>query len=187
MKDLPGNSQIKADMFLSMSSYKPIFGQELDDNEWTNHGFLTYILLKPNTDVKAFTKKLPAFMELHNGVQAKELQMSETLFLEPLQDVYLKSTHTAYTPAKLFVTGNEKNVYIFSVIAIFILLIACINFINLTTARSVERAKEVGIRKVMGAERFELIRQFIGESVLISLFSFILSVVFCGLALPLFN
>lgn len=187
MKDLPGNSQIKADMFISMSSYKQIFGHELDDNEWTNHGFLTYILLRPNTDLNAFTKKLPAFMELHHGAQAKELQMFETLFLEPLQDVYLKSSHTAYTPAKLFVTGNEKNVYIFSVIAIFILLIAYINFINLTTARSVERAKEVGIRKVIGAERFDLVRQFIGESVLISLFSFILSLIFCGLALPLFN
>jgi putative ABC transport system permease protein len=187
MKDLPGNSQIKADMFLSMSSYKQIFGQELDDNEWTNHGFITYILLNPNTDVTAFTKKLPAFMELHHGTEARELQMFETLFLEPLQDVYLKSSHTAYAPAKLLVTGNGKNVYIFSVIAIFILLIACINFINLTTARSVERAKEVGIRKVIGAERIELIRQFIGESVLISMIAFILSIFFCVLALPLFN
>jgi putative ABC transport system permease protein len=187
MKDLPGNSQIKADMFLSMSSYKQIFGEELDDNEWTNHGFITYILLKSNTDVDAFTKKLPAFMELHHGAQAKELQMFETLVLEPLQDVYLKSKHTGYTSAKLFVTGSEKNVYIFSVIALFILLIACINFINLTTARSVERAKEVGIRKVIGAERFELVRQFIGESVLISMIAFILSIVFCVLGLPLFN
>ena len=187
MKDLPGNSQIKADIFISMSSYKQIFGQELDDNEWTNHGFITYILLRPNTDITAFTNKLPAFMEMHHGAQAKELQMFETLFLEPLQDVYLKSSHTGFTSSKLFVTGNQKNVYIFSVIAIFILLIACINFINLTTARSVERAKEVGIRKVIGAERFELIRQFIGESVIISMLSFILSVCFCGLALPLFN
>jgi putative ABC transport system permease protein len=187
MKDIPGNSHLKADMFISMSSYKQIFGLELDENEWTNHAFLTYILLKPNTDVKAFTNKLPAFMEMHHGAEAKEMQMFETLILEPLQDVYLKSTHTGYTSAKLFVTGNEKNVYIFSVIAIFILLIACINFVNLTTAGSVERAKEIGIRKVIGAERFDLFRQFIGESVLISMFSFILSIFFCGLALPLFN
>ena len=84
-------------------------------------------------------------------------------------------------------TGNINNVYIFSIIAIFILLIACINFINLTTARSAERAKEVGIRKVAGAGRFQLAKQFIGESVVISFVAFIISILLCSLLLPLFN
>ncbi len=188
MKDIPENSQIHADMLISMSSSKQIYGQATSDSEWTSHNFLTYLLLKPNTDVKAFEKKLPAFMELHHGQQMKELQMYETLFLEPLRDVYLKSTHSlVFIPATMFITGNINNVYIFSIIGIFILLIACINFINLTTARSAERAKEVGIRKVVGAARFQLTKQFISESILICLVAFILSVLLSALALPLFN
>src|SRR5215213_4710285 len=187
MKDIPGNSQIRADMFVSMSSNKQIYGRATSDSEWTNHSYLTYLLMKPNTDVKAFAQKLPGFMEFHHGAEAKKLQMYEVLFLEPLRDVYLKSTHAGFIMDKIFTTGNIKNVYIFSIIAAFILLIACINFINLSTARSAERAKEVGIRKVVGAGRFQLAKQFIGESVLISLIAFTLSILLCVLALPLFN
>jgi putative ABC transport system permease protein len=181
MKDIPENSQIQADMFISMSSYKNIYGQPTADSEWTNHSNYTYVLLKPYTNAKALESKLPAFMEFHHGAEAKELQMQDYLSLEPLRDVYLKSTRDGY------VTGSITNVYIFSVIAIFILLIACINFINLATARSAERAKEVGIRKVVGAGRYQLARQFIGESVIICIISFVLAVILCALTLPLFN
>ncbi|MGI8635760.1 MAG: ABC transporter permease, partial [Segetibacter sp.] len=181
MKDIPENSQIQADMFVSMSSYKQIYGSPTSDSEWTNHAYYTYLLLKPHTDAKALVRKFPAFMEFHHGAQAKELQMQDYLSLEPLRDVYLKSKRDG------FVTGNINNVYIFSIIAVFILLIACINFINLTTARRAERAKEVGIRKVVGALRFQLTRQFIGESVLICLIAFVLTILLCALALPLFN
>ncbi|MFT4152869.1 ABC transporter permease [Parafilimonas sp.] len=187
MKDIPGNSQLHADMLVSMSSYPIIYKQSTLDSDWNNHNFLTYILLKPYTDVKALEKKLPAFMDKYHGEDAGKRQMLETLYIEPLHDVYLKSTHTAFTPAKVFTTGNINNVYIFSVIGIFILLLACINFINLTTARSAERAKEVGIRKVMGAARFQLAKQFIAESILICMVAFILAVLLCQLSLPLFN
>ena len=181
MKDIPENSQIQADMFVSLSSYQQIYSSPTADSEWTNHSYYTYLLLKPNADAQALEKKFPAFMEFHHGKQAKELQMQDYLSLEPLRDVYLKSKRGG------FVTGNINNVYIFSIIAVFILLIACINFINLTTARSAERAKEVGIRKVIGAGRFQLARQFVGESVLICLIAFVLSVVLCALVLPFFN
>ena len=181
MKDIPENSQIQTDMFVSMSSFKQIYGQPTSDSEWTNHGSYTYLLLKPHADAKALEKKFPAFMEFHHGKEAKELQMQDWLSLEPLREVYLKSKRDG------FVTGSISNVYIFSVIAVFILLIACINFINLTTARSTERAKEVGIRKVVGAARFQLTRQFICESVIISLVSFVLSLLLCSLLMPLFN
>ncbi len=107
--------------------------------------------------------------------------MFPTLFLEPLRDVYLHSTRDGSK------TGNMNNVYIFSIVAIFILLIACFNFVNLTTARSSERAKEVGIRKVVGAGRPQLARQFIGESVILCLIAFVLSVGISALLLPLFN
>lgn len=181
MKDIPQNSQIKADMFISMTSYKQIYGNLISDSEWTNHNFYTYLLLKPHTDAKAIEAKFPAFMEFHHGEEAKKLQMQDYLSLEPLHDVYLKSKRDG------FETGSINNVRIFSVVAIFILLIACVNFINLTTARSTERAKEVGIRKVAGALRFQLTKQFIIESVIICLFAFVLSVMLCALLLPLFN
>src|ERR1019366_2160471 len=149
MKDIPENSQIKADMIVSMSSQKQIYKQSID-SEWAAFNLVSYLLLKPNTNPKNLAAKFPAFLDLHTGKKLKDAQMSFTLFLEPLRDVYLYSTRDDSK------TGNINNVYIFSIIAIFILLIACINFINLTTARSAERAKEVGIRKVAGAGRFQL-------------------------------
>jgi putative ABC transport system permease protein len=181
MKDIPGNSQIKADMLVSLSSYKLMYGRPTTDSEWTNHNYYTYILLSPHADAKALEAKLPAFQERHHGEDARKLQMQDYLSLEPFRDVYLKSKLDG------FETGSISNVYIFSIIAVFILLIACINFINLTTARSAERAKEVGIRKVVGAGRFQLAGQFIGESVIISFSAFVLSVLLSSTLLSLFN
>ncbi len=181
MKDIPENSQIKADLFVSMSSAKQIYGIPTTDSEWTNHNYYTYLLLKPNSNARALEAKFPAFMEAYHGQQARELQMQDYLSLEPLRDVYLKSKLDG------FETGSMNNVYIFSVVAIFILLIACINFINLTTARSAERAREVGVRKVVGAAKWQLARQFIGESVIISVIAFIFSVLLCTLLIPVFN
>ncbi|HEY6900684.1 MAG TPA: ABC transporter permease, partial [Puia sp.] len=181
MKDIPQNSQIPADMFVSMSSFRPIYGHPSLDSEWTQHNYFTYLLLKPHATAAAVEKKFPAFMELHNGAQMRKFQMYETLSLEPLRDIYLKSTRGGP------VTGSIANVRIFSIVAAFILLIACVNFVNLTTARSTQRAKEVGIRKVVGAERFQLFRQFTMESLFITLLAFCLSLGLCNLALPLFN
>jgi putative ABC transport system permease protein len=180
MKDIPENSQIKADMIVSMSSQKQINGQSAD-SQWASFNLVSYLLLKPGVNAKALAAKFPAFIDSHTGKQLKDAQMSFTLFLEPLRDVYLRSTRDGSK------TGNINNVYIFSIIAAFILLIACINFINLTTARSAERAKEVGIRKVVGAVRFQLARQFMGESVVICFMAFIIAVLLCPLLLPLFN
>jgi putative ABC transport system permease protein len=180
MKDIPENSQITADMIVSMSSQNQIYGGT-NDSAWANFYLSSYLLLKPHTDYKKLQAKLPQFIDRHTGKMLKDAQMSFTLFLEPLRDVYLYSTRDGSK------SGNINNVYIFSVIALFILLIACINFINLTTARSAERAKEVGIRKVAGADRFQLAKQFIGESVVISLIAFVISVILCSLLLPSFN
>ena len=180
MKDIQENSQIKADMIVSFSSQKQIYGESLD-SQWTNFGLTSYLLLKPGTNPKNLQAKFPAFVDLHTGQKLKDAQMSIAFILEPLRDVYLYSTRDGSK------TGNINNVYIFSVVAIFILLIACINFINLTTARSAERAKEVGIRKVAGAGRFQLAKQFIGESVVISVVAFIMAILLCSLLLPLFN
>ena len=180
MKDIPENSQIKADMVVSFSSQNQINGQSLD-SVWTGFNMRSYILLKPHTDAKLLASKFPAFVQSHVGKQLKDQQMSVAFLLEPLRSVYLYSTRDGSK------TGNIYNVYIFSIVAIFILLIACINFVNLTTARSAERAKEVGIRKVAGAGKFQLARQFITESVIISFVAFIICLLLCLPLLPLFN
>lgn len=180
MKDIPVNSQIKFEMAISMSTLTGRFNRELD-NQWGNYGLEVYLLLKPGTDPKALERKLPDFLNRRNGQEMKEHQMYPTLILEPLNYAYLYSTRNGNS------RGNIKNVYIFSVIGIFILAIACINFINLSTARSVERAKEVGIRKVVGAAKSQLSGQFIGESMIICMFAFLLSLVLSAIMLPQFN
>jgi putative ABC transport system permease protein len=181
MKDIPENSQITADLFVSMSSSQQIYGHPSADSEWTNHSYYTYVLLKPHVSAATVESKFSAFMDLHDGREMKKLQMYDNLSLEPLRDVYL------YSKRGGMVTGSITNVRIFSIIAAFILLIACVNFINLTTARSTERAKEVGIRKIIGAGRQQLVGQFIGESIIIALLAFVLSLLLCSLLLPLFN
>ncbi len=180
MEDIPENSTIKGDVVLSMSTFTQRLYRGVDSN-WGGYDPQAYLLLKPGMNAKALEKKFTAFLEKRNGTEMKQSQMYPTLFLESLKDVYLRSTRDGSK------TGNITNVYIFSIIAVFILLIACINFINLTTARSAERAKEVGIKKVVGAEKSQLMRQFIGESLMVSLISFVLAVGLSALLLPLFN
>jgi putative ABC transport system permease protein len=184
MKDIPENSQIKADLLVSMNTLtQKLYPKQLAniDNQWGNYGNYSYLLLKPGVNAKALLAKIPAFLKRLNGDEMKKMQMFPTLFLEPLCDVYLFSTRDDSK------RGNIINVYIFTIVAVFILLIACFNFVNLTTARSAERAKEVGIRKVVGAVKSQLARQFIGESVLLCMIAFILSVIFSALLLPQFN
>jgi len=181
MKDIPDNSIIRADMIISMTTYTMNIHKGLDE-QWGNYGSQAYLLLKPGANASALQSKFPAFMEKRNGTEMKKSQMYAILSLEPLRRVYLYSTRIGGGD-----TGNINNVYIFSIVAVFILSIACINFVNLTTARSSERAKEVGIRKVVGALRMQLARQFIGESVLLCLIAFVLTIGIVALLIPPFN
>ena len=178
MQDIPENSTIKADLFVSMSTRKR-FRDSLD-YRWGNFGEKSYLLLKPGANPAGLQAKLPSFMERHLGPTFKAQQEEYVLFLEPLKDTY-------WSTRGGFVNGSRTNAMVFSIIGIFILLIACINFVNLTTARSVERAKEVGIRKVIGAARFQLTSQFLGESIVICLLAFLLAILLCSALLPLFN
>ncbi|MBL4677419.1 MAG: ABC transporter permease [Mucilaginibacter sp.] len=180
MKDMPANSQIKADLLISMTTLTQKFRTDIDD-QWGNYGASTYLLLKPGTDAKALEKKFVPVIEKLNGREQRERKMAATLLLEPMKDVYLHTTRGGQE------VGSMSNVYIFSIVAVFILLIACINFINLTTARSVERAKEVGIRKVVGAAKGELAAQFIGESVVLCIIAFFITLALSSLLLPMFN
>ena len=178
MKDIPENSSIKADLFVSMSTRKR-FRDSLD-YRWGNFSVYSYLLLKPGASPDGLQAKLKPFIQRHIGDKLKAEQQDYVLSLEKLKDTYWSSRQG-------WITGNTRNIYIFSIIGFFILLIACINFVNLTTARSVERAKEVGIRKVIGAARMQLTGQFLGESVIISLIAFLLALCLCSLAEPLFN
>nr|WP_295925572.1 ABC transporter permease [uncultured Dyadobacter sp.] len=180
MKEPPANSQIKGDLFVSMSSYTQHFNKGIDQ-DWGAFGNTSYLLLKPGTDPDRLVAKLPPFLEKHAGKMMRENQMQITLLMEPLLDIYLHSKRNAEE------SGNMANVYTFAVIAAFILLIACINFVNLTTARSSERAREVGVRKAVGAARSLLTRQFLSESVLVALVAFAVSVLLSAGVIPLFN
>ena len=176
MKDMPENTELKTDMLVSM------FNSASDSNRdknWGGFGVMAYFLMKPHTNAQALQKKFPAFLVDHIGKFMKDNNQTYDYILEPLKDSYLKAAHNA--------AGSLTNVYVFSIVGIFILLIAGINFVNLTTARSTERAREVGIRKVVGAERRQLTGQFLGESVILCLLAFVLSVGVCAALIPSFN
>jgi putative ABC transport system permease protein len=176
MQDIPENSHLKIHMIYSADTLGPIESQM-----WDQYGFNTYLLLKPAANAAGLQAKFPAFLQSIGGAALQRAQQQPTLLLEPLRDIYLYSTRDG--SAK----GHIINVRIFSIIGIFILLIAGINFVNLTTARSSERAKEVGIRKVAGASKSMLAGQFIGESIILSLIACMLSVLLSALLLPGFN
>lgn len=179
IKEIPENSHIQADILMSMITFTAPPSE--NDEQWSNYHPSSYVLTTKGTDAKALEAKFPDFLEKKTGDQMRESQMFVTLFLEPFSDVYLKSDRGGD------ITGNINNVYIFSIIGLFILLIASINFINLSTARSVERAREVGIRKVIGAGKNQLAFQFIGESIIVCFLSFLLTLGLASLSLPFFN
>lgn len=180
MQDPPANSQIKGDIFVSMSTYTAHQDKNIE-REWGSFGAIAYVLVKPGTAPGAMEKKFPAFVQNHAGKMMAEQQMQISLSLEPLRDIYLHSTRPADE------SGSVDNLYIFSAVALFIMVIACINFVNLTTARSVERAREVGMRKAVGAPKSALARQFITESVLMCMIAFVLSMAVAAALLPFFN
>ena len=178
MKDLPENSTIKADLFVSMATMKRF--RDSSDYRWGRNNTVSYLLMRPGTSTAALESQFRSFINRHMDAELKLSQQEEALSLEKLKDTYWSSRGG-------WVTGSKTNVYVFSLIALFILLIACINFVNLTTARSAERAKEVGVRKVIGAGRFQLMRQFLSESVLLCLIAFVFAGALCEALLPSFN
>lgn len=185
MKDMPKNSHFHADMFASMKTLEQIPGvQERYFQSWARHEFYTYLLLKEGSSAEDLETKLPEFIERYAAVQVKTI-LGSTLSsrLQPLKRIHLHSN----LQHEISPTGDIKYVYVFSVVAAFILLIACVNFMNLATARSASRSKEVGMRKVVGASRSQLVKQFLGESLLFTLFAMLLALFVVKIALPFFN
>jgi len=176
-------SHIPANLFLSMNN-GDVGGWVKSQTRWaTNSIFHTYVKLKKGTQAQAFESKLSPFFNRNAGEELKEAGYSKTLFIQPLKDIYLHSDY-GYEVAS---NGNIKYLYIFTSIAAFLLLIACINFMNLNTARSEKRAREVGLRKVVGAGRRALIGQFLSESLLTSTLALIFTILLLQLSLPIFN
>jgi len=176
-------SQIDARFFLSIAGGDmEKFIKEQTDMAGNNM-FFTFLLLKPSADAHKLEAKFPAFVEKYIGTALKAMGFYKKQFLIPVKDIHLH----ADMPYDITQVSSVTYLYILASIAVFTLLIACINFMNLSTARSSKRAGEVGIRKVMGAQKGSLIRQFLGESLLMSLIAFIIALVVTILALPAFS
>ncbi|MBX2923396.1 MAG: ABC transporter permease [Chitinophagaceae bacterium] len=177
--DVPENSHIKFDMLMSFLAD----GFDWMNNNWGWPEFYTYVQLVPGTDAKKLEAKFPAFIEKYLGAKMKELNFRSYFHLQPLTDIHLKSNYLKEAEAN----GSEKEIYFLSIIGIFIMLIAWINYVNLSTAKSMERAREVGIRKVSGAFKKQLIIQFLIESTIINLLALAMAVILIFTASPLFN
>ena len=181
IRDLPAQSHFEADFLESMVGLPIASNQNLA----AFFPFHTYLLLKPQTDYKKLEAKFPDFLKKYlDFIDAMEKQGDYIkLNLTPLYDIHLKSNRANEMGAN----GNIQYIYIYSGVALFILLLACINFMNLSTAHATGRAKEVGIRKVLGSPRMGLLLQFISESILMSFFAMLAAVLLAWALLPAFN
>ena len=178
-----GKSHLHANMFITMNSGG--MGEFIRQNDsWAGNNFaFSYIKLHPHADAAVLEKKLPSFLNKYGGQQLKDAGMEKILHLQPLGSIH---TTTGYEK-DLSKSVDPSFLYILLLIAILIQVIACINFMNLSTARASKRAKEVGVRKVIGAERSDLMKQFMGESFLLSLISVLIALPLLLLTLPFLN
>jgi putative ABC transport system permease protein len=179
-KDVPTDSHLTFDVVIPLQTPKttPTTGQ------WISNGLFTYVLLDKNASAQSIQRRLPQFVNKYLAEAATKYGYKVTLSLVPLKDVYFENITFDGPDIR---HGNKTVVYIFISIAVFILLIACINFMNLSTIRAVDRSKEVGLRKVLGALRKNLISQFIGESVLITAISCVLALGLLLFAMPWYS
>ena len=186
---IPAASHFHFDMFASLKGVL-----DAESNSWLTSNYNTYLVLKPGYDYRKLESKLPTAVEKYMGPQLKQamgISFKEFrsagndlgLYLQPLRDIHLHSDLTN----DLEPGGNISYVYIFGAIALFMLLIACINFMNLSTASAGKRAREVGIRKVMGSLKSQLVWQFLVESLIITAIAMVIATIFVEIALPVFN
>ena len=181
MEDIPLNSHLRSDVFLSMSTLLDT-RQSYFLGDWNRYGFYTYVLLHKNADANLVAHQLPEIIRQYSSAKSVRQQVT----LEPLKDVYLNGKPRGFKAGSTL-HGTSRNLYVFTAVAILVLLIACFNFVNLTTAFSIYRSKEISIRKVLGAGKSNLVLQFLTDAVLISTASFILAMALSQLLLPVFN
>uniref|UniRef100_UPI00404898CC ABC transporter permease n=1 Tax=Roseivirga sp. TaxID=1964215 RepID=UPI00404898CC len=190
IQDIPDNTHFKYNMFVTMLNRA-----DARQNVWLSNNFTTYVKLNAKESKATVDGRFPDFLMKHFAEQVNQMMgikledavasgaLAATYFLQPVEDIYLYSN----MDFELRTGGSIENVYIFSIIGFFILLIACINFMNMATARASVRAKEVGIRKVLGSLKSQLINQFLMESILSSFIAAIVAVIMVTLLLPSFN
>lgn len=183
MKDIPSQSHMQFNVLVSFATFESMnYGFGYGDG-WGNLNVRNYVLVKEGVDTKnLFAKAENIYMD-HVKAELSQWGMYLYVKFEPLKEVYL-NTKRGNGMGPL---GSMERIYIVTGIAVFVILLACINFVNLATARSTQRAKEVGLRKVVGSTRQSLIGQFLGESFLLTAFALVLAVVLIGMALPFFN
>ena len=180
VREMPENSHFKFNMLMSLSTWlKGRTGRAL----WNGFNTITYLMIRDDADIQALPEKFQAVLLAGMPDTVKQLGLKIDLSMQPLKDIHLRS----HADGDIKPGGNLSYIRIMATIAFFILLIACINFMNLSTARSAHRAKEVGVRKVMGAQRSRLISQFLAESLVLSLISMVIALVLVLLILPTFN
>jgi len=179
IKPLPHNSHFHPNLLGSFKTYEAVVGDR-ELQSWSSNNYATYLLMTEGYDIDRLKSQLDPFIDRHMSEGRSE---STKLELQPLTDIHLYS----HLDSEIEANSDITYVYVFSIIALFILLIACVNFVNLATARSTGRAKEVGLRKVIGAQRPQLIRQFLSESIITAIISLLLALGIVLLVLPKFN
>ncbi len=183
-KDVSENSHIKFDILVSYFA-RSGWGDSWNPNwDWRWPEFFTYVRLTPSADPQQLETKLPEFVSKYLGDVTEELGWEYRFRLQPILDIHLKSPNLT---KEREVHGNEQTIYFLTLIAVLILVIAWINYINLSSSKSIERAREVGLRKVVGASKSQLVVQFLLESVLLNFLAIVLALIIVVVALPYFN
>lgn len=183
VENLPSNTHLKKDFFLCFQTAIDMMSAFGMTNPWAGYNSMIYIKLKEGINPEELESKIKFLPDKYNGEELTKRGVILTLFLQPIQDIHLYSNFNW----EMEPPGNPTYIFVFSVVGILILILACMNYMNLMTARSSNRSNEIGIRKVVGANRFQLITQFMGESLITTLISAVFSVLIVLALLPYFN
>ena len=178
IKDVPGNTHLPFNFLVSFETIKKNLGGALTEFYWITGGAFTYIVIPENYSVQQVQKRIPAFIEKNWG---KEIAKGARLPLQPLRDIHFDGRYLNNTISP---TTSKETYWALTAVAVFIIVIACINFINLATAQAIRRAKEVGVRKVLGSNRSQLVWQFLGEAALLVFIAIVLAALATRLFLP---
>ena len=186
MRDMPKNSHFHFDFLASYASLAPhrLYSEPSTmQDQGFSHDLFTYLLLREGYAPEDLEREFPGFLDKYLGELLESVGIEARPYLQPITDIHLHSN----MEAEIRANSSIRYVYIFTCLAVFVLLIACVNFVNLSTARSARRAQEVGMRKVLGALRNQLIKQFTGESILVSIVALVIALGLVHLLLPQFN
>ncbi|MEO8854837.1 MAG: ABC transporter permease, partial [Ginsengibacter sp.] len=179
VKDAPTNSSFQFTAFIPLQNLLRNADRKANDENWDNANYITFIKVQSNATIPALTKNITNVLQQRSGDNKKQSSIS----LENLKDMHFETD----VQSSFFASGNKNTVYIFSVLGILLLIIACINYVNLTTAKASLRAKEVSIRKMVGAGRMQLFNQFLAEAFLVSIMALAITLLLVKLCLPVFN